>query len=134
MEEMLLPVVSAIVDREFRAGGNGFQGPDVSFVGVSVASDLNIGPLHEPIIYPAYPAIRVRGVGVDDDRSLGGSRQPHVVVQVRPDVCEILARRVEPNLGTVWAPIFHDTCPCRDGFQGYDPPLSVWGEIRLAET
>ena len=67
VEEVLLPVVRAIVDHKFRPGSDGFQSPDMNFVGVSVAADLYIGPLHEAVVNPSSPAIRVRGVGVDND-------------------------------------------------------------------
>ena len=71
---MLLPVVRAIVDREFRTGGDGFQGPDMHFVRESVPADLSVGPLNEAVVNPASPAIRVRRVGVDDNRSLARPR------------------------------------------------------------
>ena len=57
-----------------------------------------------------------------------------MVIQIRPDVGEILARRVEPRLGAVGSPIFGDACTFHDCFQGYNSPLSLRGKIRLAEA
>ena len=42
-EEMLLPIVRAIVNSEFCPGGDSFESPDVGLIGVYVPTDLRIG-------------------------------------------------------------------------------------------
>ena len=57
-----------------------------------------------------------------------------MIVQVRPDVSEVLARYVKSRLRAVRSPIIRDACALRNGFQCYDPPLCFRGKIRKAET
>ena len=91
---MFLPVVGPIMDREFCARGDGVQRPDVHFVRVPVATNLDVSPLNEPVVNPASPAVRVCRIGVYDYRELSGACQGLVFVQVRPYIREVLTRCV----------------------------------------
>ena len=93
-EKMFLPVVRAVVDRELRAWCDSFQGPDIRFGRMFVSADLHICPVHKPVVNPPPPAVGVCWVGIDDDGFLPSSSQRLMVIEVRPDVGEVLPRRV----------------------------------------
>ena len=63
-EEMLLPVVRAIVDRELCPGGDCFEGPNKGLIGVYVPTYLRIGTVSESIVNAPAPAVSECRVGV----------------------------------------------------------------------
>ena len=60
-------------------------------------ASVTLCPLNESVVDPTPPAVRVRWVSIDDDRLLIRSGQRRVVVEVRPDIGEVLPRRIKPG-------------------------------------
>ena len=115
VEVVLLPVVGAIVNGQFRAWGDSVQRPNVSLVGVVVPPDFHICPVDQTVVNTPPPAVSVRRVSVDDDRELAGFRESGMVVEVRPDVYEVLAWCGKPVLSPTLASVFNDTCAGQNG-------------------
>ena len=81
-----------------------------------VPPDLHIGPLSQTVIYATPPTVCVRRVGVNDDWELSGLLESHVIVEIRPDINEVLAQGVEPGLRPMLTTIFEYARPAWDGF------------------
>ena len=122
-EEVLLPVVGAILDCELRPWCDGFDGPHIGLICVHVAPNLHIRALREPIIDTAAPAVGGRWIGVDDYWLAPRGGRHRVRVNVRPDVDNILSRGVQARLRAELTPVLQDACASGDSFQGEDPPL-----------